>query len=36
VITPTFMPLKLGKWFSDHSLFSDESLFHCKSRDEIS
>jgi hypothetical protein len=36
VIAPIFMPLKPRKWFNDHSLISNESLFHHKSRDEIS
>jgi hypothetical protein len=36
VIAPIFMLLKPRKWFNDHSLISHESLFHRKSRDEIS
>jgi hypothetical protein len=36
VITATFMPLKWRSGTYNHFLFSDEPLFHRKSRDEIS
>jgi hypothetical protein len=36
MITPIVLLLKVRKWFNDHSLISNESLFHRKSRDGIS